>query len=210
MADASCTKKPIDSIDPNDQPIELDYEERSKEAVDADNAANELRRAFLAIPPNLSDSRQATRNVDDGGNNAADLEAGINPEQARAGDKRPADTSEDVPPQIVAYPLDIIPTTEDERKWELPEDLANYFETHARKFASKSQIRTYLDGLKCHPPTNIVAPPVLDPAVATLLMNKVNGGKVKSQDKELQESFTKAAAVMGPLGRAWVSVQEYA
>ena len=93
--------------------------------------------------------------------------------------------------------------------WVLPDELSDFFVKHCSKFMPRKKRKALIEEKhKCNPPSNLMKAPKLDSFVTSTLAGK-GLGKVSSIDKELVENFEQCSEIMGPLGKAWLAVENF-
>ena len=103
----------------------------------------------------------------------------------------------------------VVESDEDEMDWVLPDELSDFFVKHCSKFMPRKKRKALIEEKhKCNPPSNLMKAPKLDSFVTSTLAGK-GLGKVSSIDKELVENFEQCSEIMGPLGKAWLAVENF-
>ena len=96
--------------------------------------------------------------------------------------------------------MERMPREEDEDKWDLPEELANFFGEYTRKHYAEKDMKNFM---KCYPcPSNISCVPQLDDSAKKSLKDK-NLNQTLELDDEFAAIQERIQDVMGPLGAAW-------
>ena len=103
----------------------------------------------------------------------------------------------------------VVDSDEEETSWDLPEELNSFFSKHCQVFMPKKKRKALIfDKHKCQPPENLQHPPKIDGYISTNFQTSGMGKKL-SEDKEMCDGFEQTSAIMGPLGKAWLTVENF-
>ena len=102
------------------------------------------------------------------------------------------------------YDLPHVPLEADSGKWELPEELAEFFGVNARKHIPDKDMLAIMEDYP--PPSNLQCVPRLDESARKTLKDKNLNATIDS-DEDLASIQTKIQDIAGPLGVAWASVK---
>ena len=97
-----------------------------------------------------------------------------------------------------------IVSTKERRKWELPGELAEYFNSYTKAFIPDKDLSEEMENYP--PPSNISCSPTLDSYMERLLKDEGQNAII-DVDGDLAKIQGKIEAVMGPLGVAWSSME---
>ena len=99
-------------------------------------------------------------------------------------------------------------TTEQEKKsWEMPSQLAEYFNKNSRKYISDKDIVESITG--DYPvPSNVIDNPKMDEFMVSMIRS-AGHQYLMDKDKDLQRVQGKIRDIMGPLASAWTDVELY-
>ena len=89
------------------------------------------------------------------------------------------------------------------KDWQLPEELADFFKERCQSHMSDRDLEEFLE---VPVPSNLDYPTKLDPFMKALLEKK-GLNKTLSVDDEMQKLHSRLFQIMGPLGKAWSSIQ---
>ena len=98
--------------------------------------------------------------------------------------------------------------SEDSEEWKLPDDLLAHFSKNVFNHKDKKKRKALLTKYECVRPQNITKAPKLDASIASVLKKKGSNTSVVI-DKEWVSLFEEVTEVMGPLGKAWLSIENY-
>ena len=114
--------------------------------------------------------------------------------------KRKLSSSESIPENKYSF-FQAVPD-KDKRKWELPDELAAYYNDNSRKFLTEKDVcETITDEYPV--PSNIEKAPRMDDFITSMLSSKTGGASITDKDKDLQKIFNKIRDVLGPLSTVW-------
>lgn len=199
-------RRVVSPVRPIDSTRESDNENRRPASIAGERKKNRTSRSRQRSYPSSDESSNSESDTETSNyEEEHDTDCGPSASKKR---QRNASISSTSTKQNKKYNLFEATSEKDRRQWDLPQELADYFNTNARKFIADKDIQeTIIDDFPV--PKNIDNGPVMDDFMTSMLSSSSGGHMAKEKDRDLCGIHSKIRYAMGPLAVVWKDIEQF-